>query len=288
MGIKHHHVLGLALSALAAVGCGPTVGDECQPNEGACVDGTTELVCQGGVFIASPCRGPAGCVQQGANVTCDISANRTGDACSTDDVDRGACSQDSQTMVVCRNGAYKLMPCRGATHCQQRGPQNAVCDVSVAVPGDECEGEEAACSTDGQSMLSCQNGRMAQASPCRGANHCQVQGTRISCDTSVGAVGDTCSADYGAACSADGLSMLHCVDGHVAVMNPCRGPDGCKVNGRMVSCDESLAAVGDACEGSNAACRVDGLALLECSGGTFTQTRECASCVVQGSRVMCN
>ncbi|MBK7150674.1 MAG: hypothetical protein IPH72_02750 [Sandaracinaceae bacterium] len=158
----------------------------------------------------------------------------------------------------------------------------------MAVPGDECEGEEAACSADGQAMLSCQNGRMVQASVCRGANHCQVQGTRINCDTSVGAVGDTCTSDYGAACSEDGLSIMHCVDGAVAVMNPCRGPDGCKVNGRMVRCDESLAAVGDACEGSNAACRVDGLALLECSGGTFAQTRECASGLVQGSRVMCN
>lgn len=288
MGMKKYVSSSLALIALVASGCGPAVGDECQAGQSACLDGTTELSCQNGVMIATPCRGAAGCTAQNNIVSCDISGNQTGDACSTDDTERGACSADRQTMVMCQAGAYKSLPCRGANHCQQQGPYRAVCDVSIANVNDECEGDEAACSADGQSMLSCVNGRMTAGSLCRGANHCQVQGRRINCDASVSAVGDTCTADSGASCSADGLNLMHCVDGHIAVQSPCRGPQHCRISGNSIDCDSSLAQVGDPCEGSNAACREDGLALLECQGGAYAQTRECAACSVAFNRVTCN
>ena len=272
---------------LATSGCGPAVGDDCQAEQSACLDATTQLVCQGGKFIATPCRGTAGCAAQGALVTCDISANQAGDACSTDDNDNGACSVDRQSMVLCEAGAYKVVPCRGARHCEQQGPFRAVCDTSIAAANDECEADEAACSADGQSMLTCTNGRMAAGSPCRGANHCQVQGNRINCDASVTEVGDACDSDAGASCSADGQNLMHCVDGRIAVQVPCRGPQHCRVSGRNIDCDTSLAQVGDPCEGSNATCRMDGLALLECSGGVYAQTRECAPCAVANNRVTC-
>ncbi|APR87229.1 hypothetical protein A7982_12578 [Minicystis rosea] len=61
----------------------------------------------------------------------------------------------------------------------------------------------------------------------------------------------------------------------------CRGSRGCQSEDGTVSCDQSIAEIGDACTGDGAACALDGINLLVCSGGRFTLKSACtAGCAV--------
>lgn len=71
---------------------------------------------------------------------------------------------------------------------------------------------------------------------------------------------------------------------------PCRGPEGCRVEGGNVSCDVTHNQVGDACSSSmegKGICTPDGTAALVCRSGTFTKASDCVSCTVTSDQVVC-
>jgi hypothetical protein len=131
--------------------------------------------------------------------------------------------------------------------------------------------------------------------PCRGKQGCRPAGDReVSCDPSVGRVGDPCfvepvfgSSTPGEVCSEDGKSKLVCHEGKVALVELCRGAKACSTAPGAysgASCDRTRAEVGDACNhGSHkegmGTCSVDGKSLLQCDrdeDGKFAVSRVCS------------
>lgn len=278
-------LLAIATFSTAAPGCKAKPGDSCQMGTAACMDERTQLACQDGKLIATPCKGAKGCATRGSLVECDVSGNAEGDVCSTGDENKGACTADGESLVSCRDGKYQVMACRGPKGCRP-SPTGWSCDSSAAEEGDRCSGEGSACAVDGKRMLSCQGGRYAMKWNCRGPAGCKDSGDgQLHCDFSIAEVGDACDSE-GGACTADGKQLLRCEEGKFAAQSLCRGPKGCKDEGTTLSCDSSLAEVGDPCDPDDGACAVDGKAFLECKEGKYAATQRCA-CVVEGGIVRC-
>lgn len=75
-------------------------------------------------------------------------------------------------------------------------------------------------------------------------------------------VGDACASGF--ACSADGMACLRCDGEKLVEHGLCRGPRHCQSGERGVRCDQTIAEMGDACDGDDAACSLDGINLLVC------------------------
>jgi hypothetical protein len=230
----------MRLSACALAGvvsCKPSVGSSCEVDESRCLDQKTQLACDKGQFIATPCRGPAGCAANDQGVRCDISGNQQGDACSFSDEGAASCV-GGQRMVVCRSGKYVFAECRGAKGCANAAGR-AVCDTSLAADGDGCNKESAkACSTDGKQILSCKSGKMSSLLACRGDAACVAEGSKLNCDMSVARVGDVCdkTMDGKNACDEKRLSILVCRNGQFAFDEKCRANTACAAEGGSISC----------------------------------------------------
>jgi hypothetical protein len=229
-------VLGIALGA---ANCKPGVGSSCEPDESRCLDRASQLSCDDGHFIRTPCKGPGGCAADDKGVRCDISGNQPGDPCSR--ADEGAASCVGPRMIVCRAGKYGFAECRGEKGCSNEAGR-ALCDTSVAVSGDSCVKEGLkACSTDGKQAMSCKAGKMQPLYACRGEAGCAVTGGKVNCDTSIADVGDVCdsSGEGKNACSAKHDAILVCRTGHFALDEKCKHGKNCVVSGGSISCDKS-------------------------------------------------
>jgi hypothetical protein len=170
-----------AATAVAAIGCGkPKAGDACEKGRALCQDDKTELSCQGGKYLAAPCKGAKGCYTQGQNLFCDISGNAAGDVCSTDDEGNAACSADAKGIIVCEKGKYVVRPCRGPSGCKTSG-DTAECDTSVGELGDPCSGTGYACSVDRKSLLQCKDGKAVLDEKCESGQSCKSEGDKVGC-----------------------------------------------------------------------------------------------------------
>jgi hypothetical protein len=102
--------------------------------------------------------------------------------------------------------------------------------------------------------------------------------------------GDKCDANWSPRC-ADATSAQVCANNVVTAL-PCRGPKACTVSASTVTCDNSLAAVNDACDQPNdVACAVDHKTALECQNGKFVVAETCKGargCVVDGDNISCD
>jgi hypothetical protein len=228
--------LGLLCAALQVHACKPAVGSSCATDEARCLDKSSQLSCDNGRFIQTPCRGPAGCSTSDRGVRCDISGNRPGDACSR--VDEGAASCVGQRMIVCRGGQYVFAECRGAKGCSNEAGR-AVCDTSLALRGDACNKPGAkACSKDGKEVLSCQAGEMSFLYFCRGEVGCNAAGGKLNCDMSVADPGDACdrSMEGKNACSGDGSRILVCREHRFTDDEKCKPGTRCSTEGGGISC----------------------------------------------------
>jgi hypothetical protein len=217
--------------------CKPAVGRSCEPDESSCLDTTSQLSCDKGRFIATPCRGPAGCASSERGVSCDISKNRAGDACSSADEGAASCV-GAERMVVCRAGQYVHAECRGAQGCVNQAGR-AMCDTSVALVGDGCTKEGLkACDKDGKRVLACKGGKMEFLYFCRGEKSCEVLASKVNCDMSSAALGDGCAPTMEGknACSADGAGILVCKQGRFAEDEKCKPGTGCSTEGGGISC----------------------------------------------------
>ncbi|HEY6557455.1 MAG TPA: hypothetical protein VI072_09280 [Polyangiaceae bacterium] len=227
----------LIVVAAGAGACKPGVGKSCEPDESSCLNGATQLSCHDGQFIATPCRGKGGCAATDKGVSCDISANRAGDPCSSADEGAASCVSPER-MVVCREGKYRFIDCRGAQGCANEAGR-ALCDTSVAEDGDSCSKEASkACSKDRKRVLSCQADRMRTLYYCRGEDGCAASAGKVNCDMSVAALDDGCDPkmDEKNACGADGKSILVCRKGRFVLDEPCKPGTGCSTEGGGISC----------------------------------------------------
>src|SRR5688572_115675 len=84
----------------------------------------------------------------GAAIAACKSKPTPGANCTTPNT--ASCS-DSQTLLLCRNGVWESIPCRGSRGCDKGPKGEAKCDDEVANEGDPCTGSRDghyACSTD--------------------------------------------------------------------------------------------------------------------------------------------
>ncbi|HMJ09848.1 MAG TPA: hypothetical protein VK524_00510 [Polyangiaceae bacterium] len=230
-------LIAVVFCVAGASACKPDVGSSCEPDESRCLNSSTQLSCHDGRFIATPCRGRAGCGTSDHGVSCDISGNRAGDPCSSADEGAASCVAPAK-MVVCRAGKYQFTECRGAQGCKNEAGR-ALCDTSIAESGDVCSKEGLkACGKDAKQVLSCQAGKMAFLYSCRGEQGCTASSGKLNCDMSVAQVEDVCDPrmDEKNACSSDGKAILVCRKGKFAVDEPCKAGTGCSTEGGGISC----------------------------------------------------
>lgn len=87
----------------------------------------------------------------------------------------------------------------------------------------------------------------------------------------------------------DPYSALECRDG-TWVYLPCRGLDGCRREGNQITCDVSLAQLGDNCPSSMegaGVCSVGGGALYVCRNLKFEMASTCRTCMLSGAQLVC-
>jgi hypothetical protein len=226
------------LAALSLPDCKPTAGSSCDKGEARCLDSKRELICQAGRFVESPCNGPGGCVQSDKGTSCDFSGNQPGDPCSADEQGAASCSS-KDGMLACHGGVYAFVPCRGYRGCVN-AEGRAVCDTSIAEPGDVCSDDNLkACSGDRSQVLICKQHTMQRFYSCRGENGCLSSGGKLNCDTSISKLGDACDKKLEGqafACTPDAAEILVCKGGAFVTDETCKAGQKCSVVGLSTKC----------------------------------------------------
>jgi hypothetical protein len=201
---------------------------------------------------------------------------------------------DAKRELICQAGSFIESPCKGPGGCRLT-EKGTSCDFSGNQAGDPCSADEegAASCSNKAGMLACHGGRYALV-PCRGARGCVNAEGRALCDTSIAEPGDACQGDNLKACSADGSQVLICKQHTMQRFYQCRGASGCASSGGKLTCDTSVAKLGDACdkklEGQAFSCTPDGREILVCKGGAFVLDETCKvgqKCRSVGSSTKC-
>jgi hypothetical protein len=200
---------------------------------------------------------------------------------------------DAQRAIVCDDGKFVEVPCRGKAGCSTV-LESTSCDFSGNQPGDTCgSGHEGVAVCAGRdAMLSC-HGRKFERVPCRGPRGCEMLGAQANCDQSVAELGEPCKKQNAKACSADKTQVLSCTDGHMTAQYFCRGEGQCSSGGGKLGCDQTIAKLGDTCDKSLAghiACSEDKKSLITCQNERFIPSEKCKPgmvCTVSGQSTKC-
>jgi hypothetical protein len=155
-----------------------------------------------------------------------------GDSCKRSDM---RCV-DPKTELACQKGVFIAAPCKGPLGCQETNNKVLTCDFSGNAEGDPCSTDEdgnARCVGENQ-RITCLGGKYT-IDFCRGDEGCKAAGT-VKCDQSRAAEGDPCRTQTNA-CSADGKSVLSCVQGRFRPAAQCPGEAGCTIVSHEISCD---------------------------------------------------
>jgi hypothetical protein len=164
---------------------------------------------------------------------------------------------------------------------------------AFATPSAPCNGAEAACSTDGKSMLECDGNKLVVALTCKGPKGCRAldHGKTVSCDYTRADENDPCNVKD-SACSTDGKSEVRCDGAKFVTVQACGGPDGCTVapakdDGYTLTCDAHVAPLDAPClEDGRFACSSDMKSLLRCTRGHFILASACKGpCTLKKDRV---
>jgi hypothetical protein len=165
--------------------------------------------------------------------------------------------------------------------------------------GKSCRTEARETCTSKTQALVCHDTKW-EAMMCRGPAGCQKVGSDAQCDQSVASENDVCNLPDDVVCAPDARAMLECKSHRWVRTASCLGAGGCALSGKKVKCDNSVAALGEAC--SNAkdyACSADHKVELVCKDGKFAVSSTCRGpkgCAVvegapgdtQGRRIMCD
>lgn len=155
----------------------------------------------------------------------------------------------------------------------------AACIVSLSAcgkpkAGGKCTADSISC-TDGKTGLFCGKDGTYATMTCGGAQGCVANGAKVTCDQSIAAAGDGCTAS-GFACAMDMKNALSCTDGKFVLAETCKGPGGCKVATGDIFCDNDIADIGDPCrDDGDYACTQDKLAALKCIGKKMVTVNSC-------------
>ncbi len=207
--------------------------------------------------------------------------------------EREARCLDARRALICDDGKFVETPCRGKGGCSTI-LQKTSCDISGNQPGDPCAaGEQGVAVCSGPAtMLACHD-RKYETVPCRGASGCKMIDGQPRCDQAVAEAGEACSKAGAKACSADKSRVLTCADGRLSELYLCRGEERCRADGSKVSCDQTIARLGDRCDpalGGHIACSEDKKALITCKDERFVLSEKCKRrtvCTVTGQSTKC-
>ncbi len=205
---------------------------------------------------------------------------------------------DKKTVLSCHDSKLKEIPCSGPDGCDER--TWPLCDLGGAKDGDVCTSAQQGsvrCSTDSTTLIRCADGRFNHI-PCRGDKKCRLlKAAKIKCDATKARLEERCDTRSGVSCSEDGKQRLVCKAqsgtlGAWTLDFPCRGPKGCYQQGNTLSCDRTVASVGDRCVYDGVRCSPDGKRLLICNGLQFRMHQHCRGpkgCTMAGeAKVSCD
>jgi hypothetical protein len=212
---------------------------------------------------------------------------RAGDDCKVDG--RQRCT-DKASALVCVDGRWEALACRGPTGCTTSGG-DVDCSNEGYESGEFCDpaSDDYVCSVDKKTALKCVAKRWAPVDRCLGPGGCVVTAKEVNCDDSVSEPGAACQPEGDLACAGDRASTLECKAGVMVAHQLCRGGLGCRKQGNKIACDDSVAGLGDAChiEG-DASCSGDKLAMLTCRSGKMAFSRSCVGgCHVLAGEIDC-
>jgi hypothetical protein len=162
-------------------------------------------------------------------------------------------------------------------------------------PGGACKGERRETCVSETQALACHGGTWEEM-PCRGPAGCAKSGAESTCDQSVVADKDVCNLDRDFVCASDKKGMLECTKGRWTFAQSCLGDRGCTTDERKVTCDNSVATLGEGCrEEDDHACAADRKTALVCRAGKFVLASNCrgkSGCRVtsdkQGFKIECD
>jgi len=228
----------------------------------------------------------------GAIVVSPACTPKIGDTCKVD-----VCG-DKKTLLACKNERLLPVQCDGPKGCAMEG-NTAHCDFSGNKPGTPCDDRflgKRMCK-DAKSVIGCTAGKYAVTS-CGGPSGCTANSDADmfvkDCDTTVGKAGGDCDRAFTTkpACDETGKQTLECgKDNKWAALHFCRGPKGCVSSKGEITCDHSLANVGDPCMPPvQEICSPDGAAAMLCDGSKMFE-KLCIGpkkCVTNADGIICD
>src|SRR5690606_5071215 len=120
--------------------------------------------------------------------------------------------------------------------------------------GGSCKFEAKEVCLEDKKALACHDGQWEELS-CKGPEGCSKASAEMLCDQSVAEEGDVCNLSDDYVCTADGKAMLQCKENRWTLSQTCLGERACVMEKKRVTCDNSIANVGDACnEADDYAC----------------------------------
>jgi hypothetical protein len=200
---------------------------------------------------------------------------------------------DPSTALLCSDGTYTEVPCRGKKGCESRDGKTS-CDISANRAGDRCSLDDngiAVCAST-RDMLVCR-AEAFKSVPCRGPRGCEMVGEQPRCDQSVAEPGEACNPSGAKACAVDGARVLVCDGGRMTELYQCRGEGKCRSEGGKLACDQTVAQPGDRCDkalSGHVACAEDKGSLITCKGERFVPAEKCKAgtkCAVSGQSTRC-
>lgn len=200
---------------------------------------------------------------------------------------------DASTALLCSDGTYTEVPCRGKKGCESRDGKTS-CDISGNRAGDRCSLDDtgvAVCAS-ASDMLVCR-GEAFTSVPCRGPKGCEMVGEQARCDQSVAERGEACKPAGAKACAVDQTAVLICAEGRMTELYQCRGVGKCWSQAGKLACDQTVAKLGDHCDkalSGHIACSEDRRALITCKDERFVASEKCrrgTTCTVTGQSTKC-
>lgn len=154
--------------------------------------------------------------------------------------------------------------------------------------GASCKIETKEVCVDAKTALACHDGKWEELA-CKGPDGCaKSASSEATCDQSTAEDKDTCNLADDYVCTGDKKSMLQCQKNKWTLVQSCLGDHGCGMEKKKVTCDNSLANVGDVCrEDEDYACTPDRKTAVVCRGGKFVQATLCKGakgCKVTGTK----
>jgi hypothetical protein len=154
--------------------------------------------------------------------------------------------------------------------------------------GGSCKIETKEVCVDDKKALACHDGKWEEMI-CKGTDGCSKNGTlEKPCDQGVAEDKDVCNLADDYVCTSDKKGMLQCTKNKWTLVQSCLGERACAIDKKKVTCDNSIANLGDTCrEEDDYACTPDKKGALACRSGKFVQASLCKGpkgCRVTGGK----